>query len=272
MGNDVADSVGMTYFDLLPYGCGYDTAFVNAPVSHHIAVPDPVAARQERPVSPLHDTGTVALLLLVFLLVALNFKKGHKYFSHLGNYLFSVRRRQNTFDDHTVSETNLMLALIANTCVMGGIILYLAVGYLSPSLLASGLVAKLIWGLSGYVLLFYLLQLLLYCIMGYTFLPDKAYTKLLVDGFNASQAVLGLLLCPLAFVMLLSPSSLLPLFYVAAIFYILCRIVFVCKGFRIFFNNLASLLYFILYLCSVEIVPVILSFTGAIFLCRFLQS
>ena len=63
-----------------------------------------------------------------------------------------------------------------------------------------------------------------------------------------------------------------PMLWIGVIIYISCRIVFICKGFRIFFNNLVSLLYFILYLCSVEIVPVILSFTGAIFLCRVLQS
>ena len=155
---------------------------------------------------------------------------------------------------------------------MGGIIIYLAIGYYHHPLLDGLPVGRVIWALTGYALMFYVAQYILYRIMGYTFLPDKASVKLLIDGFNSSQAVLGLLLCPVAFIMLLSPDITRPMIYLAAILYFAARIVFVCKGFRIFFNNLASLLYFILYLCSVEIVPVILSFTGAIFLCRVLQS
>ena len=263
---------GNTYFESLPSNCGYDTAFVNRDVAQYIGVPGQAFGQAERPVSPLHDTGTIALILIVFLLIALNYKKGHKYFLHLGNYLFSTRRRQSMFDNHTVSETNLMAALIANTCVMGGIIMFLAVGHYDQSLFNSEYLSRYIWSLSAYALLFYLCQMVLYRIMGYTFLSDKASTKLLLDGFNSSQAMLGLFLCPVAFTMLLSPATLVPMLYIAAILYILARIVFICKGFRIFFNNLASLLYFILYLCSVEIVPVILSFTGAIFLCGILQS
>ncbi len=266
------DSIQCNFFDSLPGYYGYDTAFASRDVAQHIGVPVATPNQDERPVSPLHDTGTIALILIVFLMIALNFKKGYKYFLHLGTYLFSMRRRQNVFDDHTVSETNLMASLIANTCVMGGIIMFLAVGYYDQSLFDSEYLSRYIWSLSGYVLLFYLLQMMLYRIMGYTFLPDKESTKLLLDGFNSSQAMLGLCLCPVAFTMLLLPATLVPMLYIAAIFYILARIVFICKGFRIFFNNLASLLYFILYLCSVEIVPVILSFTGAIFLCRVLQS
>lgn len=268
----VVDGSG-AYFDSLPGDCGYDTAFASRAFAQSVSVPGPVAGPAVcRPVSPLHDTGTIALILMVFLLIALNFKKGHKYFIHLGNYLFSMRRRQNTFDDHTVSETNLMLALVANTCAMGGIILYFAVGHLQPSAIGTGKVGGLIWPLACYVFLFYAAQWIFYRVMCYTFLPDKSGARLLVEGFSASQAVLGLLLCPVAFAMLLWPGALVPMLWIAAILYILCRIVFICKGFRIFFNNLASLLYFILYLCSVEIVPVILSFTGAIFLCRVLQS
>ncbi len=264
---------GGGYFDSLPGSCGYDTAFIHSPVMQYVSVPDKVAkSAAERPVSPLHDTGTIALILVVFLMITLNFKKGHKYFVHLGNYLFSVRSRQNTFDDHTVSETNLMFALIANTCAMGGLIMYLAMGYLYPQFTGGVSVSALIWAFAGYALLFYVFQWSLYRVLGYAFLDDKAYSRLLVEGFNASQAVMGLLLCPVTFVMLLSPGTIVPMMWIASIIYILCRIVFICKGFRIFFNNLVSLLYFILYLCSVEIVPVILSFTGAIFLCRVLQS
>lgn len=267
----IADTIGK-YFISLQGDCGYDTAFVHSSAAQTIAPPSYAVTSDMRPMSPLHDTGIIALLLIVFLLIAMNYKKGYKYFFHVGNYLFSIRRRRNTFDDHTVSETNMMLSLIINTCVMCGIISYLAIGHYYPVLVEDVSVSRLVWALSGYALIYYIWQYVFYRVMGYTFLPDKTYTQLLIDGFNSTHSVLGLLLCPVAFVMLLTPNTLVPMFYIAAILYIFARIVFICKGFRIFFNNLASLLYFILYLCSIEIVPVVLSFTGAIFLCRVLQS
>ena len=53
----------------------------------------------------------------------------------------------------------------------------------------------------------------------------------------------------------------------AAIMYIIGRICFICKGFRIFFNNIFSLLYFILYLCGAEIIPILLVYRKAVELC-----
>jgi len=45
---------------------------------------------------------------------------------------------------------------------------------------------------------------------------------------------------------------------VAAGLYICARLVFICKGFRIFYGNLSSIVYFLLYLCAVEMVPLAL--------------
>ncbi len=250
---------------------GNDSTFVQYSAMSQLEIPRSESCPEERPSSLLHDTGTMSLILVVFLFVAFSFKRGCKYFTHLGTYMFSVRRRHNLFDDHTVNETQMLAALIANTCVMEGIILYLAISSTQPQLELLP-VFRYVGSLSAFALLFYLLQLVLYKVLGYVFLDDKVYVKLLVDGFNASQTLLGLLLLPVAFVMLVYPEMLHFMLICAIFLYIMARIVFICKGFRIFFNNLTSLLYFILYLCSVEIVPVILSIQGTLFLCRILQS
>ncbi len=260
-----------SYPDGFKVEAGNDSTFVQYYAMPQVEIPQAVSSPVDRPSSPLHDTGTISLILLVFLFVAFSYKRGYKYFAHLGTYMFSVRRRHNLFDDHTVNETQMMAGLIANTCVMEGIILYLAISFMQPQLELLP-VFRYVGSLSAYALLFYLSQLLLYKVLGYVFLDDKVYVKLLVDGFNASQTLLGLMLLPVAFVMLVYPAMLHFMLICAIILYIMARIVFICKGFRIFFNNLTSLLYFILYLCSVEIVPIILSINGALFLCRILQS
>ncbi|MDE6061420.1 MAG: DUF4271 domain-containing protein, partial [Duncaniella sp.] len=45
---------------------------------------------------------------------------------------------------------------------------------------------------------------------------------------------------------------------IAIICYVLVRLIFIFKGFRLFYDNFGSLLYFILYLCTLEIVPPVL--------------
>ncbi len=49
-----------------------------------------------------------------------------------------------------------------------------------------------------------------------------------------------------------------PMLWLSAAIYAASRAVFVVKGFKIFYHKLRSLLYFILYLCTLEIIPVLL--------------
>ena len=104
---------------------------------------------------------------------------------------------------------------------------------------------------------FYAVQWMVYKVLGYTFI-DKEGTKLWLDGFKSSQSFLGLLLLPVLILLMVFTSSGKMLLIVAALLYLVARLIFIYKGFRIFFSNLTSCLYFILYLCAVEIVPLVI--------------
>jgi hypothetical protein len=78
-----------------------------------------------------------------------------------------------------------------------------------------------------------------------------------IDGFKSTQAFLGLTLLPVLFLLMLYPTYGKLLLGVAAGLYLLARLIFIYKGFRIFYSNLSSIIYFILYLCAVEIVPLV---------------
>ena len=175
------------------------------------------------------------------------------------------------FDDSTVSETQIMVALIINTCIMTGIASFIAISTYFPELNLTNSVFVHVAALTGVAVAYYLFQFGLYYMLGYIF-SNKVDTGLWIAGFKSSQSLLGLLLFPIVCLMLVYPDSTIIMLILSLILYILARIVFVCKGFRIFFGNLTSTVYFILYLCSVEIVPVILSAAGAIEICRILQS
>lgn len=208
--------------------------------------------------SPLHDTASMVLLLVGLLAVALSYHTGYKYIENFFHYMFSTRRRENLFEDHTVNETSIQAALVANTCIVEGFIIYFAVGRYWPSLAAS-LQHNVLLHVAAYVtvaLAFYLVQWLVYKVLGYTFL-DAVGSRLWLDGFKASQAFLGLTLLPVLVLMMVYPTSGKLLLVFAASLYLIARLVFVYKGFRIFYGNLSSIVYFLLYLCAVEIVPLV---------------
>ena len=227
------------------------------------AAPTPV------PPSPLRSPVVMGLMMLVAMAVVLSYRTGYKYLENFVRNMFSTRRRENLFDDHTVNETKILTALIGLSCVMQGFALMVGVSLAVPSL-ASGILRSpaLSLGLgAAVVLVYYLLQLLVYHVLGYVF-ADSISTRLWIDGFKATQSLLGLLLLPVIGVMLLKPELSTPMLLVAAGLYICARLVFICKGFRIFYGNLSSIVYFILYLCSLEIVPLVMLGAGTIYLCR----
>ena len=209
--------------------------------------------------SPLHDTPSMALLLTGLLAVALSYHTGYKYIENFFHYMFSTRRRENLFEDHTVNETKILTALIANTCITQGFLIYFAIQLLRPAL-APSLQASVFPHVATYCGIaagFYIVQWMMYKVLGYTF-SDKTGTKLWLDGFKASQSFLGLLLLPVLVLVMLYPSSGKLLLTVGGALYIAARLIFIYKGFRIFYGNLSSILYFILYLCAVEIVPLVI--------------
>ncbi len=234
---------------------------------------EPAGAKAEPlPGGPLRDTPSMALLLVGVMLVVVSYRTGYKYLENFAHNMFSVRRRDNLFEDHTMSETRILSALMANTCIVEGLLMYAGIDLWLPTLSASlhSHVSWYVLAFTGIALLFYVGQLVVYNVVGRVF-TDAVNTRLWVAGFNATQSLLGLLLLPLAAVVMVTPAATKQMLTCAIILYFSARIVFICKGFRIFYGNLPSLVYFILYLCAVEIVPIVVLCTGTIFFCKQLQ-
>lgn len=217
---------------------------------------------------PGYDTGVMSLIIVTFLILAANFRHFKSYFKSVWNDLFSVRTRQNAFDDHTVGEERVLWSLLILLCVCEGIIAYSA---LSTMEIATGNAFFTIGLLSVAAMCLYLFQLGSYQMVGYTFTTAIGRTQW-VRGFNASQAMLGLALAVPALLSLFNPNISGELAMIGASLYIVARILFIIKGFRIFYDKIFSLFYFILYLCSLEIIPLLACGRGAFFLCYLLDK
>lgn len=216
-----------------------------------------------RTVSVGSDSGVLAIISVVSILILLCFKQCRRIFSSIGDDLWGLRRRANTFDEHTSGESRVVLLMLAQWAVYCGLLLYSAIALRMP--LAP---ARAFYDSGALILLmaaYLVAQYVAYAALGYTFSPGLGSRQLL-KGFTASQAVTGFLLIVPALVAIFYAAAAPAMVLTGAILYIFGRIVFICKGFRIFYQNFGSSLYFILYLCTLEIVPVILIFKTAIFL------
>ena len=220
-------------------------------------------------VSPVHSSGMLILLTLAFLLVAFCYRTGGKYFKSIIPDLWSVKR-EDSLEPHTSSETITMVALILQSLIMEGLIVYCSLLHYAPSALPGSVDAAILLLIAA-AGCYYSFQATLLRLIGIVF-AKRAQTAMWIRGLNAAQSLLGQLLAPVALAMLFLPEYNEQLFITASGLYVITRLSFLIKSFRLFFQNIFQCVYFILYLCSVEIIPVILSFKYVLLIPNLLEN
>ncbi|MCM1163117.1 MAG: DUF4271 domain-containing protein [Muribaculaceae bacterium] len=219
---------------------------------------------QPRTMLPGYDSGVLCLLIGLFLLLSYNFRHYSTFLKNFPTDLLSIRRREGTFEVRTFSETGVLMSIVLVACLSEGIIINAAMTGLGLSAAVPG-VFFVIGSLTLVAALYYLWQLGAYWTVGYVF-TDKVSARLWMKGFNASQALTAFLLVVPALVVLFNPAATSIVVPLAVFFYILARSLFICKGFRLFYDNFSSLIYFILYLCTLEIVPLVAMYRTAVYI------
>ena len=217
----------------------------------------------ERPVTPATDSGVLAMVVAVIVMIGLNMRHVKRIFRSLPQDLLSVRRRSNAFDEHTANETRVILLLLAQTCVMEGLLMFMWLGQ-SASAPTAATMMSTVAGLTALAAAYYVFQFTACATIGYVF-ADPVSAALWRRGLNASQVLLGLTLAVPVLISLFYPALTSKMLFLAASLYILSRFCYVSKGFRIFYDKIGSLLYFILYLCTLEIIPLILVYYCSVF-------
>lgn len=256
-----------------------DTVAANTVVTHKaimLTYPHP-----NRPPEPALQTfgfsGVVLLLILVFTAVCLRFRNNVKYVKAIVDDLVEVRLRHNIFDD-TVRETSFLVMLNALWSLSAGIIVYAAIPVLSPfwreagfSLEMTAAPAVYMLCCMGITLAYSMLMACAYSLVGNVF-TDSFHAVMWVKGFAASQGLLSLIFFPLALLCLCYPEYGAQLLWVALGSFAIAKIIFIWKGFRIFFTQISSWVLFLYYLCSLEIVPLVITFVAALQICAFVGS
>lgn len=225
----------------------------------------------ERPELPGYNSAILSLVVCTMLLVVFSLHHYPRYFKSLAQNLWNVRSRTNVFDDSSLHGTRALGAMSVQVVVYESLLMLSAVMSAQGSYYGSSDMLRL----TGIILLiaggYYLWQILAYRFIGYVF-ADKGQTEQWMQGFYSSQGLLGFLLLIPALLGLFYPASIKTVALAGILLYSAARIMFICKGFRIFYHNSFSLVYFILYLCSVEIIPLILVYRGISSICCYFLS
>lgn len=214
-------------------------------------------------------------LSVLFCAVCLKFKSNTRYLKALIDDMTDVRMRTNLFDD-TVKETSFLVLLNVMWAACAGVLVWKTICLSAgPPLLGNSFTLNVSpaagAGISIAVAAVYsVFMLLAYWIVGMVF-SDRKRTVMWVKGAAAAQGIEVIFFFPLALLTLCYTPWTSTVLIIAAVVFVLVKIIFIYKGFRIFFNQISSWMLFLYYLCSLEIVPVILMYFGSLYICSLVH-
>ena len=205
-----------------------------------------------------HDSVIMTSLVVLLLLLVLCVQKSRRLLPMLFKDIWRVRTREKNFDEHTANENQIISVFGLQLTVYLAILLSAGTDLLAgrPPLADTAVTLLPAFGIC---LGFYLFQLVASWAVGYAFTSTTG-RRMWLRGFNAIQTFLGFALAIPALVVIFYPDATPTALIIGSICYFISRIVLISKCFRIFYHNFSSLLYFILYLCTLEITPLFILF------------
>lgn len=213
------------------------------------------------------NSAIITVLALVFCIVTVKFGKFKRVLTGYLEELRTRRSRANVFDEPTVNERSISLILMLQFVICATVLVFAAVSpegidVSDSDLPALGAIALLVSGYYGF-------QVVAYAAVGYAFTSADMKMKWL-RIFGATQNLAGVGLIIPALMAVFYPVAAPVLCYVGLGIYALMRLLFIFKGFRIFYHNFFSLIYFILYLCALEIIPPVFVAKCSAYICHTL--
>ena len=208
------------------------------------------------------------ILFTLFFLACIRVRGNFKFLGAFFRDLAVVRERENLFDA-TMRETSfIFLVLLLSGCSLGVLLSYavpifgndapIQAEIPSHGVIVSGKLLSTVVCMAiacGYIGAMWVC----YTVVGRVF-SDNLHTWLWVRGFTAGTGLGAAVFFPLALLALTYPAYTVQIVVVAFVMLILVKFLFIVKGFRIFFSESSLWVVFLYYLCSLEIVPLVITF------------
>lgn len=214
------------------------------------------------------ESWVLAALFAIFFLTCLRVKGNFKFATAFLRDIIDVRERANLFDV-TMRETSFMLLAMLLAACSAGVLLRSGVTLYGDFLPYPDIIPDIALSLEGNLLptaicmgisIAYVgIMWVCYYLVGNVF-SDSLHTRMWLRGFTSSMAFGSVFFFPLALVSISYPQYAREITLIGFLMLILVKFLFIVKGFRIFFSESSSWVVFLYYLCSLEIIPLTITF------------
>lgn len=208
------------------------------------------------------------ILFAIFFMVCVRLRGNMKFVAALLRDVITVRERENMFDNTMREASAIFFLLLLTGCSVGVLLLFgvRIYGDVVPDCLEHYGIRGFISGdfpsalaCMGLVCCYISAMWICYNVVGRVF-TNEQHTIAWVRGFTAGTGLAAIIFFPLALLCIEYPAYSPTTVLVAFLVLIVVKIAFIVKGFRIFFAESSSWVVFLYYLCSLEIVPLALTF------------
>ncbi len=208
-----------------------------------------------RATHPSSENWVFLVVLAQFILLCLVFARSYGWVIGTVVSFFKVKERESLFSKTTIIDVqSRFILLLFAVSVYSFLVLFL----LMPNVISFNIVAygKVFAVSIAYLLLKYIAGF----IIGYVFTQPidlNNARKGYVDAFN----LLAVILYPFLLIRLYADfENFYNLRYIALIFIVLAYLLFIIKLFQIFYQKIVTSFYILLYLCTLEIIPLVVLF------------
>ena len=190
------------------------------------------------------------ILVLLFFLFAFSIARSGSLITETIKNFFQVKERSSIFSKATVNDFQIRIFLIVFS--VGVVSLYAYLQLHRPDSDFSLLIYSYTLIITA---IFVVLKSFMFDVLGYVFL-DQATSKMAKEGYFNVFSFLGLLLFPLMIIQIYIPYNFNGVIEVISL--ITCIITYILitfKLFQIFFHKIIASFYILLYLCTLEFLP-----------------
>jgi hypothetical protein len=207
------------------------------------------------PSIPQTENWVFVVLMLLFFLLIYSVSQSSGYISDTIKTFFQVKERSSIFSKATVNDSRFRFLFILFAIIVLSLYVYFFLHKIDRPFTMHEF-----WLILVVTSLYLILKLFLFNIIGYVFL-NQNNLKVAKESYFNILSFLGITLYPLLFVQIYLLESLIGITKVMSLIAcIIAAILVIIKLFQIFFQKLLASFYILLYLCTLEILPLIILF------------
>ena len=207
------------------------------------------------PSIPQTETWVFVVLILLFLLLVYSVSRSTGFISDTIKTFFQVKERSSIFSKATVNDSRFRFLFILFSTVVLSLNVYFVLHKTDQPFTMHEF-----WLILVVTSLYLILKLFLFDLFGYVFL-NQNNLKVAKESYFNILSFLGLTLYPLLFIQIYLQENLIGITRVMSfIACLIAAILIIFKLFQIFFQKLLASFYILLYLCTLEILPLIILF------------